>query len=236
MLLSLEGDRTPSSVVEKALGPPCWLPNSQEFVTNFDDVAPRDYLGQVYWPLEVGKRRFGLAGNVLATIPVPPPYDAYDVSPDGRWLAMHWDTHCSETAAQLFRSQFDGSELQPIARRRFQYYWYPRFRPDGAAVLAKHLSAHGGQLSVRVIELDGSAEQDIALGDGYAPDAACWSPKGNLMAIAALHEEGLEGGPKHSKLFVVNAAGTHVKELSLAGAERVWIYSVDWTASRLVTD
>lgn len=270
-ILDLDGGGPPRTLVERAAGPAAWLPSSQELITNIEDAAPRDYLGQVYWPLDASKRRFDLAGAVRATVPAPPPYDAYDVSPDGRWLAMHWDTHASETAAQLYRVQLDRQDrqsarrgresiatgesgdvverpvakdsrppaatpLQPIARRRFHYYWYPRFRPDGAAVLAKHLSARGGQVSVRVIELDGSAERDVALDNGYVPDSACWSPDGAFIAIAALNEEALDGGPRHSKLLVVNAAGTHLKEISLADVKELRIGSLDWTAARLVTD
>lgn len=230
-ILDLEHEGPTRTIAEMGAGPVCWLPDSQEFVTNFEDASPRDYFGQEYWPLDSTKRRLDLAGNARAMIPVPPSYGAYDVSPDGRWMAMHWDSHSSETAAQLYCSLLDGSQLQPIACRKFHYYWYPRFRPDGGAVLAKHLNARGGQASIRIIELDGSAERDIALDSGYAPEFACWSPDGAFIAIAAINEEGREGGPKHSKLFIVNADGTQLTEIQLADAEELRIYSLDWTSA-----
>jgi Tol biopolymer transport system component len=200
-------------------------------MANVRAPARREYHGQEYWGEELEKRLFGLGdGNPARLIPLPPLYDVFDVSPDGRWLAMHWDTHSSLTGAQLYVARADGSDLRPVARKRSQYYWYPRFSPDGKTLLAKHLDARGGRVTMRVIALDGSWERSISLQDGWEPEEACWSPDGRFIAVAAYVD-----ADKHGKLLVLNSAGTHVHEIELADSEQVRISGIDWTAARLVS-
>jgi Tol biopolymer transport system component len=144
---------------------------------------------------------------------------------------MHWDTHASLTGSQLFIARLDGSELKPFARKRRQYYWNPRFSPDGKSVLAKHLNAadNGPPESARIIALDGSHERSISVPKDFAPEYVCWSPDGKHVAIAAYRKGGQ--GPPTSKLFIVDSAGAQIREVVLANADELHLGTIDWTAA-----
>ncbi len=166
-------------------------------------------------------------------IPIPPLYQLFDVSHDGKSIAMHYDTHASSTGAQLYIAHADGSALVPLARKKFQYYWYPRFHPADKTVCAKHLDAKTGDLSIRVIAVDGSQERSIILPDRAGPETACWSPDGRFLAVAAYRSDAFRGGPKIGTLFIVDEPGTRIRKVELENAEQLRIYDVEWTAADL---
>ncbi|MCP3916774.1 MAG: hypothetical protein GY711_14555 [bacterium] len=172
-----------------------------------------------------------LADGKTEELAVPAKYDVWDVAADGR-LAMHWDTHAHWTGSQLFLSAADGSALRSLARRREQYYWYPRFSPDGKKVLAKHLDARGelgGGVSIRVLAVDGSSELAIDVSPDHGAEIACWSPDGAHIAVAAFENAAFEGGAKVGGVFLTDAGGQRVRRLTLRGVELITAGDVEWT-------
>ena len=219
------------AIAGKCVAPAQWLPAGDAVVANLHAPARRDYHGEEYWGQESKKWVLGLDGRKLREVPVPPLYDVYDVSPDGRWLAMHWDTHATLTGAQLYVSKADGSGLRPVARKRSQYYWYPRFSPDGQTLLAKHLDPGSGEITVRLLAVDGSRERAFHVGDGLMAEAACWSPDGRAVAVVALSED-----RRVCRLRVISVDGTRGRDVELDGCEEVRADDVTWTAVRLVPE
>lgn len=197
-------------------GGACWI-SSDQFIANVNAEVKRDYYGEEYWAQESEKSIFRMSGEKLSTIPLPPLYDVYDVSKDAKWIAMQWDTHSHMNGARIFLSKIDGSELKPIAQKREEYYWHPRFSPDGKSVLAKHLNAHdGGTLSLRILALDGSREVAISLKNLGEVESACWSPDGKHIAIKAYLEISDDSGPARLRhLVITNADATEVKKIEL---------------------
>ena len=160
---------------------------------------------------------------------VPQLFDVYDVSPDGKTLALNRDTHCHETGAQVFVARFDGTEFRAIARKRFHYYWYPLFSPDGKMLLTKHLLATGGRCTTNVIALDGRTELEIAVPLPFEADYHCWSPNGEFIAIAAVGEA---LGRRESRIFITDSNGTAIREVSLEGIEFFRANAITWTAKQ----
>jgi len=231
-IISLQSPDAPRQVAKKIVGSACWMPGNEELVVNVHAPLRRDYQGEEYWGDEREKWRMSARGDRIAKIPLPPGYDAESISPDGRWLAMHWDTHASLTGSQLFISRLDGSDLKPIARKRRQYYWYPRFSPDGKSVLAKHLNAadDGPWISARIIALDGSQERSISVSEGFSAEYVCWSPAGQYIAIAAIDGDA-PSGRRTSKLFIVDSQGAQIREVVLANVQRLHLGTIDWTVA-----
>ncbi len=217
-------------VVKRPAGPASWL-DGVGLIANINDPTPQDYFGQEYWPLETTKHRITVSGDRLCQISVPPPYQVFDVSHDGKLLAMHWDTHATPTGAQLFVADIDGSKLRPIARKSSQYYWYPRFSPDDKSIVAKHLDAKTGALTIRIVALDGAQERSIILSNEVGPEIACWSPDGAWIAIVAYDQAAFAGGKKVSHLFVVNSAGDCIREIMSDDRGERHITNIDWSAS-----
>ena len=217
------------TMLEQCVGPASWFPSNDRLAVNIRDPKPQRYDGQMYWPTGREKYRLSVQGEKLAAIDLPTPYEAFDVSRDGEWIAMHWDTHASLTGAQLYVAKVDGRDLKAIAQKRHQYYWYPRFSPDGKSVVAKHLDANNGRFTVRVLSLDGSSERSISLGERYIPEVACWSPNGSCVAIAAHGAEAASGGKKVSRIFIADSVGRRLTEVKLRQADVLQIGHIDWT-------
>jgi len=232
--VSLRSPEIPRPIAKKSVGPACWMPGADELVVNVHAPARRDYQGEEYWGLECETWRFNTQGGKLGTVAIPSLYGVYDISPDGRSVALDWDTHASLTGSQLFIARLDGSDLKPIARKRRQYYWYPRFSPDGKTVLAKHLNAtnEGPWISARIIALDGSHERSITVHEGFDPEYACWSPDGRHIAIAACDDA--PSGRRTSKLFIVDSQGAQIREVALASIDGLHLGTIDWTARHVI--
>ncbi len=214
-----------------------WVPGTDEFFVNVSDPRRRHYFGEQYWGEESNKLRFNTLGEQVGELAVPALYEVCDVSPDGGWVAMHWDTHAHLTGAQLFVSRIDGTDLRPVARRQAQYYWYPRFSPDGKTLLAKHLNAAeggGGRISVHTIALDGTEERSLSVSEGYSPEVACWSPDGRWIAVAAYANSAFGGGEKHSEIFVIDPQAHRVRQISFGDSARSIVFDIDWTARDLL--
>ena len=236
-ILSLTPPGKPRVILEHCVGPASWFPSSDRLAVNIRDPKPQRYEGQKYWPTGREKYCLSVQGKKLAAMDLPSPYVAFDVSRDGKRVAMHWDTHASATGAQLYVADVDGRHLMTIAQKRSQYYWYPRFSPDGNSVVAKHLDASdSGRITVRILLLDGSGERWISLGERYIPEVACWSPDGNCVAIAAYAAEAFSGGEKVSKIYIVDSAGHRMKEVKLLQADGLRIGSIDWAPAALVLE
>ncbi len=221
----------PRRIATNAIGPGVWAPTSNTIVVNVMAPARRDYQGEEYWAQESEKWRLNPAGEKLGVVSVPPLHNVHDISPDGRGVATHWDTHASVTASQLFAADIDGADPRPIARKRSQYYWYPRFSSDGTTVLAKHLDARDGSgTSIRTIALDGSHERSITLNDEYGSEVAAWSPDGNHIAVLAYINSAFTGGTKTSKLYIVDTEGSKIRDVILPNVKELFLYGdIDWT-------
>jgi hypothetical protein len=221
------------TIASRSVGPTSWVSGGDELVVNVHAPARREYQGEEYWGEECERWRVSTQGDKMARIPLPDRYSVEDISPDGQWLAMHWDTHASLTGAQLFIARVDGSDLRPVARKKRQYYWYPRFSPNGKTILAKHLNAtnDGPWISARIIALNGSQERSIVVGDNFHVEYACWSPDGQHIAISA-HDDN-PSATRTSKLFLVNTSGTQIRELALANVDGLRLANIDWTAATI---
>lgn len=220
-----------------------WLPTSDSLILTKAAPKKRHYYGEEYWQLDRDKWQFDIADNKLNKLALPARYDVWDVSPDGTFLAMHWDTHAHFTGAQLYVSHRDGSGLHPLARKREQYYWYPRFSPNGKTMLAKHLDARKdrvgrerGHISVRTIALDGSRECSIEVSDSFMAEAACWSPDGVHIAVVAYQNAAFSGGSKLSKIFVVDSEGNHVTEVALKHVSQLRLSDIEWSPVELQSE
>jgi hypothetical protein len=236
-LLSLEPGANPRRLATGVAGSDSsaiWRPDGQSLFISVNKPAQRDYYGEEYWGREREVWKFDITGVKQQEIPIPPLYGLYDVSHDGQWIAMHWDTHASATGAQLYIAHDDGTAIQTLARKKFQYYWYPRFHPTDKTVCEKHLDAKTDELSIRVIAVDGSHERSIMLPEKVVPETACWSPDGRFLAIPAFQSAALRGAPKIGPLFIVNELGTHIRQIALENVEELSIFDVDWTAADLV--
>ena len=128
--------------------------------------------------------------------------------------------------------------MRPLARKLSQYYWYPRFSPDGRTVLAKHLDARPGKdegdMSVRLLALDGSEERSIVL-EGHRPEVACWSPDGAHIAVAARDNVPRQPTMATSTVLIVDSKGSRVRTLTLVKAEITAANGVEWTAAPLLS-
>jgi hypothetical protein len=213
-----------------------WGSDGESLVANLNVPRQRDYHGEEYWGQELEKWKIDRKGAKLSKISVPALYGVFDQSHDGKWIAMHWDTHSDVTAAQLFIARPDGQELRPVARKQFQYYWFPRFSPDDKTLSALHLDVKTGERSIRLIAVDGSQERSITLNDEQGPEIACWSPDGRYLAIAAYHNVAFKGGRKSGPLVIVNEQGTAFRKLQLRDVDEYRISDVDWTAADLLSD
>jgi hypothetical protein len=212
-----------------------WGNDGQSLFVNVNTPAQRDYYGEEYWGQEGEAWKIDREGVKQEQIPIPPLYDLYDVSHDGQRIAMHWDTHRAATGAQLYIAHTDGTALKPLARKKYQYYWYPRFHPTDKTVCAMHVHSITHDRSIHVIAVDGSQERSITLPERHDPETACWSPDGRFLAIPAIRFSALSGGPKIRALFIVNESGTQFRQVALENVEELWIYNVDWTAADLVS-
>lgn len=217
-----------------------WTPSSETLILSTAAPKKRHYYGEEYWQLDRDKWQFNIADNELNKLALPARYDVWDVSPDGRLLVMHWDTHAHLTGAQLYVSYRDGSGLRPLARKREQYYWNPRFSPDGKTVLAKHLDARKhreatetGHVCIRTIALDGSRECSIEVNEGFMPKTACWSPDGDHIAVVAYPVAAFSGDRKVSKIFVVDSEGSHVIEVALKHVSQIQLSDIEWSPVEL---
>ena len=226
----------PQSLLEHSIGPASWFPDNDRLAVNVQDSKPQVYEGQMYWPTAREKYCLNLERKALKAIDLPPPYVVFDVSRDGKSIAMHWDTHASLTGAQLYLADVDGNNVKVVAQKHFQYYWYPRFSPDGRFIVAKHLNANGGKATLRVLSLDGASERSISLGEQWSPEMACWSPDGRFLATAAFNAEAMSGSRKSSSIFVVDLEGTRLKEVKLPQADDLRIGSIDWTPAILIPE
>jgi hypothetical protein len=214
----------------------CWTPDSKSLILSKNAPQKRHYYGEEYWQLDTEKWQFDISNNGLKKLDLPARYDIWDVSPDGRQLALNWDTHAYLTGAQIHLANRDGSGLRPLAQKREQYYWYPRFSPDGAKVLAKHLDARAGgnrpdapHTSIRTLALDGSHESSIQVSDEYMPEVASWSPNGEHIGVVAYGNAAFSGGSKQSKVFVVDAEGVHFNEVRLRNVDNLILHDIDWS-------
>ncbi len=235
-LLPLQAVANPRRVATGAAGSAglaIWTEDGKALFTSVNKPAQRDYYGEVYWGQENEVWKIDSEGVKQQQISIPPLYDLFDVSHDGKWIAMHWDTHAAATGAQLYIAHADGTALKPLARKKFEYYWYPRFHPTGKVVCAKHLDAKTGDLSIRVIAVDGLSERSIVLPERVGPETACWSPDGRFVAVAAYRSAAFRGGPKIGPLLIVNELGTHFREVVLENIDELSIYGVEWTAADL---
>jgi hypothetical protein len=222
-------------VANKCAGAGCWVSSPVGLVVTTNAARPTDYFGQKYWPLQFDKRKVGVDGADRGKLTVPTAYEVFDVSPDGRLVALYCDTHSSKTGAQAFVADLSGDHLRPIARRRSQYYWYPRFSPDGKSIVAKHLDAKGGALTVHIVALDGSHERSISLGKGLAPEGACWSPDGKWILIIGF-DEAVGPSKNGSQLFVADVAGERIAKVRMDSKELRQVTSIDWTAAMLTAE
>jgi len=170
--------------------------------------------------------RAGPQGKKISRLAVPPLFNVTDVSTDGI-LALNRDTHCHETGAQVFVASYDGTEFRAVARKKFHYYWYPLFSPDGKMLLTKHLLATGGHCTTNIVSLDGRNEREIAVPLPFESEYHCWSPEGESIAIVAIGES---NGRLESKIFVADTQGSAIREVSLDGVEFFRAESIAWTA------
>jgi hypothetical protein len=178
------------------------MPSGEALVVTESAPERGHYEGQQYWQLKSDKWLWRPAQASFELLSIPAAYDVGDASPDGSALALYWDTHAQLSGAQLFLCASDGSNLRPLARRREQYYWYPRFSPDGQTILAKHLDARTGRLpsrpalSVRLLAIDGTSERSVSISSEHQVEYACWSPDGAQIAIVAFENSAFTGGAK----------------------------------------
>lgn len=235
-VLSLQSGANPRRVAIGAAGSvglAVWGTNGQSLLVSVSTPAQRDYYGEEYWGQEEEVWKIDSEGVKQQQIPIPPLYGLHDMSHDGKSIVMHWDTHASATGAQLYIAKTDGSALRPVARKKSQYYWYPRFHPTDKTVCAKHVHAITHDRGIHVIAVDGSQERSITLPDRHDPETACWSPDGRFLAIPSIRLSAMNSGPKIGPLFIVDESGTHFRQVALENVVELRIYNVEWTAADL---
>lgn len=212
-------------------GQPVWAPDGKSLVVTVSAPAQAEYRGEEFWGCESAKWELGADGSKPRQLPLPPLHDVEDWSPDGRWLATHWDTH-SAAGSHLFVMRVDGTGLRQLTGPGYHYNWYPRFSPDGQWILHKHMEK--GRLSIRMVDFNGTTVREVLGQAGRAaPETACWSPDGRYIAVL-MFNFGDDVGSMDDvanadrRIVIVDVAGTSRQELRLAGATAVTIVGLDW--------
>jgi Tol biopolymer transport system component len=133
----------------------------------------------------------------------------YDVSPDGRWLAL---ASVLDRQQDIFIMHPDGSGLTRLTDDAARD-WGPRFTPDGSAVT--FYSNLKGKYDAWSIRLDGSARTQLSdLGAGVV--FPMFAPDGKRLAMAALPRNAYIG---HAPWPVTAATATALRGLSMGGGE-----------------
>jgi dipeptidyl aminopeptidase/acylaminoacyl peptidase len=148
--------------------------------------------------------RYGLAdGSLVNLLPDTPglaPAPDFDLSPDGRTLALSINHGQSQTAAVM---PVDGGAagLRPLTDHWYND-WSPSFSPDGR-LLAFQSDTHGQDSAVFVTDPEGRELRAIGGEDMLQARDPAWSPDGRLIAFC--------GGPGEHEaigLFDVAAGST----------------------------
>ena len=215
-------------------GQPVWSPDGKSLVVTVSAPAQAEYRGEEFWGCESAIWQLGADGSNPRQLPRPPLHDVEDWSPDGRWLATHWDTH-SAAGSHLFVMRVDGTGLRQLTGPGYHYNWYPRFSPDGQWILHKHMEK--GRVSIRMVDFNGTTVREV-LGEAgrAAPETACWSPDGRYIAVVmfSFADDRVSRGDAANadwrivRIVIVDVAGKLYHEVRLANATGVTISGLDW--------
>jgi len=212
-------------------GRPVWAPDGKSLVVTVSTPAQAAYHGEEFWGCESAKWQLGADGSKPRQLPLPTLHAVEDWSPDGRWLATHWDTH-SAAGSHLYVMRVDGTGLRQLTAPGYNYSWYPRFSPDGKWVLHKHLDK--GRLSIRVIDFNATTVREVLGQVGRAaPETACWSPDGRYIAVLVFNFENDlasmgDVADQDWRIVIVDVAAKSRHELRLTDATAVTIDGLDW--------
>jgi Tol biopolymer transport system component len=226
----IQSNTAPVQILAKR-GMPVWSPDGKSLVVNVLAPAQAEYHGEEYWGLEVEKWRVDADGSHPRLMPLPPLHEVEDWSPDGKWLATHWDTH-SSAGSHIYVMHPDGTGLRQMTKPGHNYSWNPRFSPDGKWILYKHLV--NGRLSVRVVNLDGTTGREVLGQVGRAaPEAACWSPDGRYIAALVFNysDDLVSRGDiadQDWRFVIVGVQRSLRHEVRLADATAVTISGLHW--------
>jgi len=211
-----------------------WSPDGKELIVGVPAPVPGEYRGEQFWAQETAKSRIAADGSNRRLLPLPPLHDVEDWSPDGKWLATHWDTH-SAAGAHLHVMRPDGTGQRQLTGPGYHYNWYPRFSPDGRWILHKHMEPENkGRLSIRMIDFQATTTREVFGQVGRAaPETACWSPDGRYVAVIVFnYSEDLKsrGSLQEAdyRIVIVDVTGRLCGELRLASAEGVGLSMLDW--------
>jgi Tol biopolymer transport system component len=115
--------------------------------------------------------------------------EAFDISPDGRWLAFDSDRSGNQ---DIYRVPMAGGEPERLTQSASDEFW-PQWSPDG-----KEIAFHGFPGSLRqlyIMSADGGSQRQIT--DGRTDErAGMWSTDGRQLFY--LHEFNLPGGELRS--------------------------------------
>jgi TolB protein len=151
-------------------------------------------------------------------------------SPDGTLLAFESDRGAYPSGVGIYAVRPDGSGLRRITTLPSTSTWQgaPRFSPDGTrlvyteyrggTVLKNHREGvvAGEQSALFVVGLNGQGRRQVTPW-GVGPGDADWSPDGSRLVFET---HGSSHPGKQSSIMVVNADGTHLRQLTRDGGYR----------------
>lgn len=135
---------------------------------------------------------------------------AFDLSPDGRYLAYNWQRATDEKASGLWLRDLESGADRLLVEAEFPVFlpMMISFSPDGQSVLwmdgrygATRAPSEPEDSPMRALSLDGG--EPMLLDEDALVYAAWWAPEGEALAYLVLEQQ----NPGRSGLFVSPAAG-----------------------------
>ena len=121
-------------------------------------------------------------------------------SPDGRRIAFA--VHTSESGAEVYTMQDDGSDKHRVMTEQPRLNWHPEWSPDGTQLLFQ--SNRDGNLEIYKVNTDGTSLVNLTNHPDHDYDAA-WSPDGCRIAFVSERKGGGRGG-----LYIMAEDGSDV--------------------------
>jgi Tol biopolymer transport system component len=147
-------------------------------------------------------------GSRRVVVEAPGPQFDADWSPDGSRFAYRDSRTGVNVNDEIYVSSADGTGARNLTASPSNE-WSPAWSPDGGQIA--FASDREGELRVFVMDADGSRVRRVTEIWGEYP---AWSPDGTQIAFAShVGGAGLHGDPNYD-VFVVNADGTGLRQLT----------------------